>query len=108
MWGNAKTTHLIKKNINDIQSDHNPILGENYLLNDKLDDFLTIPAILLDLGAHIELSWEKEFPKGTKVGFKFDDTNLLGIELANNISIKLTNSQWQQDRNIYQWGTTWN
>lgn len=90
--GNAKTTHLIKKNINDIQSNHDPILGENYLLNDKLDDFLTIPAILLDLGAHIELSWEKEFPKGTKVGFKFDDTNLLGIELANNISIKLTDS----------------
>lgn len=90
--GDSDVTHLIEGKVDGIKSNHEPLLGEDLLINTKLDDYLTIPAILVDLGAEIELSWTKEFPKGTRVGFKFDDTNLLDIELAGKISIKLTDA----------------
>lgn len=90
--GDSDVTHLIEGKVDGIKSNHEPLFGEDLLINTKLDDYLTIPAILVDLGAEIELSWTKEFPKGTRVGFKFDDTNLLDIELAGKISIKLTDA----------------
>lgn len=90
--GDSNVTHLIKDNIDGIKSNHEPLFEEDLLTNNKLDDYLTIPAILLDAGAKIKLSWTKEFPKGTRVGFKFDDTNLLDIELTGKISIKLTDA----------------
>ncbi|WP_373207674.1 hypothetical protein [Phocaeicola vulgatus] len=90
--GNSDVTHLIEGKVDGIKSNHEPLFEENPLINTRLDDYLTIPAILLDLGAEIKLSWTKEFPKGTRVGFKFDDTNLLDIELAGKISIKLTDA----------------
>lgn len=90
--GDSNVTHLIKDNIDGIKSNHELLLGEDLLTNNKLDDYLTIPAILIDAGAEIKLSWTKEFPKGTRVGFKFDDTNLLDIELTGKISIKLTDA----------------
>ena len=90
--GDSDVTHLIEGKVDGIKSNHEPLIGEDKLINSDLEDYLTIPAIVIDAGAEIKLSWTKEFPKGTRVGFKFDDTNLLDIELAGKISIKLTDA----------------
>ena len=87
--GSAKRLELIEDNIPGIKSNHKPLIGEDKLTNNRLDDYLIIPSILLDIGAEVKLSWDKEFPKGTKVGFKFDDSNLLNIGLASGIFIKV-------------------
>ena len=81
--GSAKRLELIEDKVPGIESNHKPHSGkEDPLTNNRLDDYLIIPSILLDIGAEVKLSWDKEFPKGTKVGFKFDDSNLLNIGLA--------------------------
>lgn len=88
--GKANRMELIEDNVPGIESNHKPHFGkEDPLTNNRLDDYLIIPSILIDIGAEVKLSWDKEFPKGTKVGFKFDDANILDLGLLSGIFIKV-------------------
>lgn len=88
--GDSEKKHLA--NINGIiaEGGKHP---EN-LIDGKKDTYTEVEPILglLDTGAHITLKWNNEYPAGTRIGFKFEDSNLIGLDLTNKISIKLTDA----------------
>lgn len=96
--GDADDTYLISKNLPGIKvSGINDVLNlnpSNNLIDDNLNNYAGVPAILIDPGVTISLEWDKAkmFPVGSKVGFKFEDANILGINIANTFKIKLTGS----------------
>lgn len=92
--GDANIKHLSTANVPGIKADGGSKPGN--LIDGKEDTYTTVASVLIDAGAHITLSWDKDFPKGTRIGFKFDDSNLLNIDLANQISIKLTDSKGKE------------
>lgn len=91
--GKANRLELIEDNVPGVKSNHKPLFDEDPLTNNRLEDYLTIPSVLIDVGAEVKLSWDKEFPKGTKVGFKFDDSNLLNVGLLSGIFIKVWDAE---------------
>lgn len=86
--GDAQDLPLITKNVPGITA--SGAIPSKNLIDENLTNYATVASVLLDLGATITLEWGDNFPKGSKVGFKFDDSNLLNIGLANAVSIKLT------------------
>lgn len=94
--GDAADTYLIKTNLSDIKvSGITDLLNPNpskYLIDDNLDNYSTVAAVLVDAGATISLEWgtDKAFPAGSKVGFKFEDPSILNVAIVNTFKIRLT------------------
>lgn len=87
--GDANVKHLSTANVPGIKADGgwNP---EN-LIDSELDNS-TNSGTLLGIGKqpHVTLSWTNEYPKGTRIGFKFESPKVLGLEIGKNIKIKLS------------------
>lgn len=90
--GDSEKTLLIKKNIPEIkaQGGHRP--GN---LIDGEESSSTNSGEILGIGydPHITLSWPDEFPKGTRIGFKFESPKLLGVSIGESIEIKLSGKE---------------
>lgn len=86
--GDAQDLPLITKNVPGITA--KGAINSERLIDEDLTNAATTIALLIDAGATITLAWPDDFPKGSKVGFKFEDSNLLDIGLVNAVSIKLT------------------
>lgn len=92
--GDAQDMPLITKNVPGIEAGliaPTPLF-KNRLIDDDLTNHATSTGLLglVDVGATVSLSWEKEYPKGTKVGFVFADVNILNLGLLNTFTIRLT------------------
>lgn len=88
--GDSEKKHLA--NIDGITAEGGKQPGN--LIDGREDTYTEVKPILglVDAGAHITLEWSKEYPIGTRIGFKFEDSNLIGLDLTNKISIKLTDA----------------
>lgn len=90
--GDSEKTLLIKKNIPEIkaQGGHRP---DNLI--DGEESSSTNSGEILGVGydPHITLSWPDEFPKGTRIGFKFESPKLLGVSIDESIEIKLSGKE---------------
>lgn len=90
--GDSEKTLLIKKNIPEIkaQGGHRP---DNLI--DGEESSSTNSGEILGIGydPHITLSWPDEFPKGTRIGFKFESPKLLGVSIDESIEIKLSGKE---------------
>lgn len=86
--GDAQDLPLITKNVPGITA--KGAINSGRLIDEDLTNAATTIALLIDAGATITLAWPDDFPKGSKIGFKFEDSNLLDIGLTNVVSIKLT------------------
>ena len=90
--GDSEKTYLITNNISGIKADGG-FTPEN-LIDNELDNS-TNSGTIIGLGKepHITLSWTNEFPKGTRIGFKFESPNLLGVSIGESIKIKLSGNE---------------
>lgn len=100
--GEANNIYLTTTNLPGIKASGASTLTNKYLIDDDLTNSATVTSILIDAGATISLEWseDKAFPKGSKVGFKFKDANLLDLGITNTFTIKLTGPSGSEEVRI--------
>lgn len=100
--GEANDIYLTTTNLPGIKASGASTSTNKYLIDDDLTNYATVTAILLDLGATISLEWSEDnaFPKGSKIGFKFKDANLLNLGITNTFTIKLTGPSGSEEVRI--------
>lgn len=97
--GDAQDMPLITDNVSGIKAEieNRPLISTGNLTDSDTENNVSVPVIAFDGGVTVTLSWTNEFKKGSKVGFVFDDSNLLNISLGSSVTIRLTDKDGSND-----------